>query len=331
MAPLCLLYFIAVSSCLGGAALLVERALPATAPRRWVWCVVLAISPVLPMYFSIHHSSPTIEIWGHEIVRLPAGHMHGTAPHQSGVPDWMDCSAPEWATLMRLWGISTALLPVWALADALRVSRAVRKSRGASGGRDARTIVDGVPVLVTESLGPATVGLWRSRVLLPRWVLALPDAQRQYVLRHEEEHRGAHDARLLFVASIVASLMPWNLPLWWQLRRLRLAVEMDCDRRVVSALGDATAYGSLLLRVAEAASRGPRLQPALLGRVGMLERRLTELVAPRPRQFAQRFLAPALAIALVLLVLSVPHPDPARHADAHETVLTSESVRRSGR
>jgi beta-lactamase regulating signal transducer with metallopeptidase domain len=204
----------------------------------------------------------------------------------------------------------------------MRVSRAVRKSRRVSGGL-ARTTVDGVPVVVTESLGPATVGFWRSRVLVPRWVLALPGAQRRYVIRHEEEHRSAHDARLLFVASIVASLMPWNLPLWWQLRRLRLAVEMDCDRRVVSALGDATAYGSLLLRVAEAASRGPRLQPALLGRAGMLERRLTMLVAPAPRQFVQRFLAPVLAVALVILVLSVPHPDPARHADTHAKVPTS--------
>jgi bla regulator protein BlaR1 len=328
MAPLCLLYFIAVGTCLGLAAFFVERALPATASRRWVWCVVLAISPVLPMVFAMHRSSPTIELWGHEIVRLPARHVHTMTAQQSLVPDWMDCSAAGSATLMKLWGIATALLLLWALGDALRVSRAIRMSRRTSGAQNSPTSLDGVPVVVTDSIGPATVGLWRSRVLLPRWVLTLPDAQRRYVVRHEEEHRSSHDARLLLIASIVASLMPWNLALWWQLRRLRLAVEMDCDRRVVAALGDAPAYGSLLLRVAEAASRGPRLQPALLGRAGMLERRLIELVAPAPRQFMQRFLAPALAVALVLLVLSVPHPDPARHSDAH---IASESVRRIGR
>ena len=40
--------------------------------------------------------------------------------------------------------------------------------------------------------------------------------------------------------------MPWNLALWWQLRRLRLAVEMDCDNRVVAALGDPNPYGCFL-------------------------------------------------------------------------------------
>jgi beta-lactamase regulating signal transducer with metallopeptidase domain len=101
--------------------------------------------------------------------------------------------------------------------------------------------------------------------------------------------------------------MPWNLAMWWQLRRLCLAVEMDCDNRVVSGLGDATAYGELLLKVAQAGSRGPRLQPALLG-VGTLERRLTALLAPTQLRYLQRFLLPAVAIGLLFVVLMMPHP-----------------------
>jgi beta-lactamase regulating signal transducer with metallopeptidase domain len=139
-------------------------------------------------------------------------------------------------------------------------------------------------------------------------VLALPGSQRQYVLRHEDEHRRAHDARLLFVASLPLILMPWNLAMWWQLRRLCLAVEMDCDNRVVSGLGDAQAYGELLLKVALAGSRGPRLQPALLGGVGTLERRLRVLLAPTPLRHVQRLLLPALALGLLAIVLLMPHP-----------------------
>ena len=30
-------------------------------------------------------------------------------------------------------------------------------------------------------------------------------------------------------------LMPWNLPLWWQWRRLRFAIEVDCDARVLAS------------------------------------------------------------------------------------------------
>jgi bla regulator protein BlaR1 len=149
--------------------------------------------------------------------------------------------------------------------------------------------------------------------VLPRWVLALPVSQRRYVVRHEDEHRRAHDVALLGAASVLVALMPWNLALWWQLGRLRLAVEMDCDVRVVRALGDAEAYGELLLTVATAGRRAPRLQPALLG-AGMLERRLLALVAPSPRRTSEWLLATAAAALLVAMVLSVPHPQLARES-----------------
>jgi beta-lactamase regulating signal transducer with metallopeptidase domain len=173
--------------------------------------------------------------------------------------------------------------------------------------------------VVTDALGPATVGFWRSRVLLPQWVLSLPGEERQYVVRHEEEHRKAHDGRLLFVMSLPLLLMPWNLAMWWQIRRLCLAVEMDCDNRVVNRLGDATAYGELLLKVAQATSGGPRLQPAFLGGVGTLERRLTALLAPTPLRHVQRFLLPAAALGLLVAVVLMPHPVLHKGPHAHAT------------
>jgi hypothetical protein len=96
---------------------------------------------------------------------------------------------------------------------------------------------------------------------------------------------------------------------------------MDCDNRVVSALGDANAYGELLLKIAQATSRGPRLQPALLG-VGSLERRLTALLAPTPLRYVQRFLLPALALGLLFVVLSMPHPVLGHGSHAHVTAMT---------
>jgi beta-lactamase regulating signal transducer with metallopeptidase domain len=126
------------------------------------------------------------------------------------------------------------------------------------------------------------------------------------------------------LASLTLILTPWNLALWWQLRRLRLAVEMDCDNRVVSALGNAPAYGALLLRVAEATSRGPRLQPALLGGMGSLETRLRLLLAPEPLKHIQRLLLPALACVLLFIVLSMPHPVLRSHAHA---TMTSNSTK----
>ena len=312
MAPLCLLYFFAVGSWLAAAGLLAERALPPSAPKRWVWCVTMVSSVVLPMLLSMTHSSHVIGLWGHEILHMPSAHHAMDAGSPSTLDEWLDCRADLGGVLLRVWLVGTALVLAWATASAWRVRLLVRSTSGQSS--DARmTVVDGVQVVVTDRVGPATAGVWRPHVLVPRWVLALPAEQRHYVIRHEDEHRRARDVLLLGGASLLVALLPWNLALWWQFRRLRLAVEMDCDARVVTSLGDPTAYGELLLTVATAASQRPTLQPALLG-AGMLERRLIALVAPRERRVTEWLAAAAAAALLVAIVLSVPHPQLARDA-----------------
>lgn len=304
---LCILYVIAVGTLMGAVGLLVERALPAAWPRRWLWCAIIPISIVLPGLYRTQHPWSVTAAFEQQAAH-PPGHALGTATLAALDPGTWARAASYDSLIQQAWLSLSATLLLWGLANAGRVAHLVRVSRKPRNEQDQPTIVDGVRVVVTDSIGPATVGFWRSRVLVPRWVLALPGVQRQYVLRHEEEHRRAHDARLLLVASLTLLLMPWNLALWWQLRRLYLAIEMDCDNRVVAALGNAPAYGELLLKVAQAASHGPRLQPAFLGGVGSLERRLTALLAPTPLRHVQRFIVPAVAIGLLLIVLSMPHP-----------------------
>lgn len=286
MALLCVAYVIGVGALLGVVGLLTERALPAGAPRRWIWCVVIAGNIALP---AIYRGLHTAAVGG--------SHAHGTAASPE-IP-WL-LSAQFNALFEILWLTTSALLLLWFCVDAVRVAHVLHSSRR-------KRMVDGVPVLMTDSVGPATVGIFRSRVLLPRWVLGMPAAQRQYVVRHEDEHRRSNDARMLFLASLPLLLLPWNLPLWWHLRRLRLAVEMDCDRRVVRALGGRAAYAALLLTVAEAGRRGPHLQPALLG-AGSLERRLKALVAPASLRPALRVALPIVALVLLIIVLMAPHP-----------------------
>ena len=296
---LCILYVNLITACLGLAALLVERALPAAWPRRWLWCLAIAISMTLPGVYRAHHA------W--DVAGASAHHAPETMRPMLDRAWWTRTNSLDGA-LNQLWLATSGAVVVWSLIGMCWVAGAIHLSRRERQDRSGGTLVDGVPVLVTDRLGPATVGLWRPQVLVPRWVLALPALQRRYVLRHEEEHRRAHDARVLFALSLTLILLPWNLALWWQLRRLHLAVEMDCDTRVVASLGDASAYGALLLKVAEAAAGGPRLQPGLLGGIGMLERRLTALLAPTPVRPVQRVLLPVLALGVVALVLMLPHP-----------------------
>jgi bla regulator protein blaR1 len=319
---LCILYANIVGALVGVAALLIERALPASWPRRWLWCLVIPFSMFIVGYYRVHHNWAVASALP-QPQALASG--SATAPGSLSILNlewWMHTSAYD-MVITRVWLTTSALLIAWALVNAWRVWRIVRLSRRQADPRQS-SLVDGIPIVVTDVVGPATVGVVRSNVLVPRWVLALPAAQRQYVLRHEEEHRRAHDGIVLFLASLPLVLAPWNLALWWYLRRLSLAVEIDCDKRVVGVLGDPHAYGALLLRVAEAGSRGPRLQPAFLG-IGMLERRLNQLLAPTPLRHLQRLFVPALAVALLGLVLWMPHPIPGHTSRAH-SVTTHAAI-----
>lgn len=319
---LCILFLITFGFGLGASALIAERAFPRTWPRRWLWLATIPVSVFVPGLYRFRHNWSVTNALEQQPALTSFGHASGAMLFAPLDPAWWARTELLDTAINRVWIIASAFLVAWGLASAWRVWRMVHLARRRQRLSREATVVDGVPVVVTDAMGPATVGLLRSRVLVPRWVMALPPTQRHYILRHEEEHRRTHDAQLLFLASLPLILMPWNVALWWLLRRLCLAVEMDCDNRVVAALGDANAYGALLLKVAEAGSRGPRLQPSFLG-VGTLERRLTALLAPTPLRRAQRFLLPALALGMLALVLSMPHPVLGRGAHAHRTASSN--------
>lgn len=110
--------------------------------------------------------------------------------------------------------------------------------------------VQAANVTVTDDIGPAVVGIVRPRIVVPRWLLQADAATQAIALAHEQEHMRAQDIRVLGGALLVAVLLPWNLPVWWQLRRLRFAIEVDCDTRVLRAGQSLSTYSAVLLSVA---------------------------------------------------------------------------------
>jgi TonB family protein len=124
---------------------------------------------------------------------------------------------------------------------------------------------------------------------MPRAVLELEEPLRRLVLRHEREHCRAHDPRLLTAAAGVIVLLPWNPALWLIARRLHLALEIDCDARVLASGAEPLGYGQLLLLIAQRRGAIP-LAPTLAAHASHLERRIiamqTRLAAPRPVHLA---------------------------------------------
>jgi TonB family protein len=99
-------------------------------------------------------------------------------------------------------------------------------------------------------------------------------------------------------------LLPWNIAVLWQATRLRLALEIDCDARVLAKNPDTGRYARLLLAVAQLRSTTPlRAMVALAEGPSQLERRIKAMqsIPKRRRWFvaagALLFSSAAIAIA----------------------------------
>ncbi len=173
-----------------------------------------------------------------------------------------------------LWGI-------WAVTSVILLVRALRALTSLRAAQRTATVqvIDGVPVLVTRDIGPAVAVGPRSRVLVPQSVLELDAPLQHLIIAHEMEHHRSGDPWLIIASTALTAVLPWNLPLWWMSSRLRAALEMDCDARVIAHGANATEYGKLLLLVAHRQSLLP-LSPMLAESTSHLERRITAMRRP---------------------------------------------------
>ncbi len=189
-----------------------------------------------------------------------------------------------------LWVLATLLVGLSFAATGWRLRRASRSWPTAD--------LHGQRVRLAPSTGPLVLGLLRPEIVVPRWVLTRPPAEQSVILTHEIEHLNAGDQNLLAAGCVAAALMPWNPAYWIMVARLRLAIEIDCDSRVLRAGVSPRSYGSLLVDVAESSS------PFVLGTMGLAARSShlrSRILAMQSRRFSHPFLR-GTAAALVGLV-----------------------------
>ena len=244
-------------------------------PRRFAWLAGLALALLVPLFASPPRPTPGTEPLPTAVgpkaesapdtpAGLPAAALIGETADPGGEPG----AAPEPAerAALLLWGSASA-------AALLLICMVLMAAALARGGWDRRRVA-GEDVYVSRGFGPALVGVARPAIVIPRWVVRLGDAIVATVVRHEREHARAGDHLALLCAGIVVTLMPWNPAVWWMFLRLRAAVEIDCDRRVLASGIHPAEYGDLLIDIG--AGRPARYPFALTmaGSGSLLERRL---------------------------------------------------------
>jgi beta-lactamase regulating signal transducer with metallopeptidase domain len=163
--------------------------------------------------------------------------------------------------------------------------------------------LDDVRIRVTDGVGPMVVGVANAEIALPPWIIALPLAARRLVLAHEVEHQQARDPMLLALGGLAVLITPWHPLSWWMLRRLGVAIELDCDARVLRGGVATREYGLLLLDIAGRSRPRSLLMPwPTLGVSSHLERRLIAMTNGTKRPGMARVLGTgALALSGLLV------------------------------
>jgi len=199
------------------------------------------------------------------------------------------------------WAIASAALLALFVAVNVRIARARRRWPVSQ--------ACGTPVRVAPESGPAVLGLLRAEIVVPRSLLERSAEEQRLILIHEREHLRARDHLLLASAWLVAIAFPWHPAVWALINRLRLAIELDCDARVLRAGESPKSYGALLIDVA-AHHGGIRIGAlALADGPSHLERRILAMNAPRKRHaLAYGALLSGLGTLLVLVACEAKIP-----------------------
>jgi bla regulator protein BlaR1 len=281
-------YVILVALLVGLAAASVERLLAEVhAPRRFAWLGAFAAALTAPpVFWLLTDATPA----------LPT-----TSVGAISVEPFAAVALIDWDTaLLWLWIITTTVLVMLYVAAWYRLALLAKRWRSETS--------DAASIVVADDLGPAVLGVLRPRVVLPRWLMDAPAAVRTTVVAHELEHIAARDQACIVAAQVVTILLPWNLPLWWFVRRLRAAIEIDCDARVLQRGVDPAQYANVLLTVGQHGRTCSYITATLIEPVTQLERRIRIVLTRRSTSLARTSAAAGLALVLAACATQLEPP-----------------------
>jgi uncharacterized protein (TIGR03435 family) len=155
---------------------------------------------------------------------------------------------------------------------------------------------------------PVTVGVLRSRILLPENSREWPQAQLDAVLMHEREHARRRDPLFQWLALLNRAIF-WFHPLaWWLERKLAGLAEEACDAAVLSQGHDPQQYSEYLLDLARSVERaGSRVKVVGLAMPGVyLPQRIRRMLSgvPIPRVSRPRMACTVAVCAGAAVILA---------------------------
>jgi bla regulator protein blaR1 len=293
------------------------------APVRWIWTACMLLVVLLSLAAPYRGESKQID--AAVVDALPSSTR---SPDITPTTSWLDVVRSRASELGERWnstiqqplaiasrGVPSSVAPYvtvgWLASSAVMLLLLMSVTHRFHRARQQwpEATIHGIAVRVASHIGPVVVGFIRPVIVVPQWLLARDPNEQRLVVSHEHEHVRARDPWLLAIAWCAIVLTPWNIALWYMLSRLRLAVELDCDARVLRRGVAPRSYGTLLIDVAQRASTMRLSALALADDSSHLHQRILAMKPVAPRlPFVRASVAGAFTLATILAACTTELP-----------------------
>ena len=229
-----------------------------------------------------------------------------------------------WEVLGLVWLLGAAALLIGALVAYLRV-----KGQVATAVKFAHNVYE-----CGAFRSPFVLGFFRPKIYIP---FGLEPRQREHVLCHESAHIQRRDYLIKPLGFLLLAIHWFNPLVWLAFHLMSRDMEMSCDEKVLSQLGEeARREYSLSLLSIGSRRRFPAPNPLAFGETGVKERVVNVMKFRR----AKRWVTVAAAVAVVAVTAAcaanpageslLPSSSPASSEDPGSAVSTASSTLATG-
>lgn len=322
-------------------AICAARLLLRQAPKKfsyWLWAgaAFRLVCPFsFPAAFSLLALAPAAQTVAEtgpltEVSYLPGAGLPAAAPGVGAA----DAALPQaagagqalglWEVLGLVWLLGAAALLIGALVAYLRV-----KGQVATAVKFAHNVYE-----CGAFRSPFVLGFFRPKIYIP---FGLEPRQREHVLCHESAHIQRRDYLVKPLGFLLLAIHWFNPLVWLAFHLMSRDMEMSCDEKVLSQLGEeARREYSLSLLSIGSRRRFPAPNPLAFGETGVKERVVNVMKFRR----AKRWVTVAAAVAVVAVTAAcaanpageslLPSSSPASSEDPGSAVSTASSTLATG-
>jgi len=304
------------------------------------WITALRPAPALralPAITEVRATPPPAELPLWTIVTVPVRNeaSEPPAPPVATAEEW---KLPDFPTsLMALWAAGTGLglafftiawvkVMVWKKSLARPDDAAWQKLHGLAPDH----LSKGDFLICPSDASPCVIGFWRTRIVIPRFLLDQPVENLGWAVLHEIAHRQTGDSRWMMLFTLIRCMNWWN-PLVHRLITVWVdAREQLCDLHASPLAEHRADYGEFLITMARNIGKQPPLAVAMAKRLHArrLKQRIISLLNSKEegvKPLGKTFVSISTGLFVIIVVFVS-----ALKIDARDMVGKPESVSDNG-